>query len=95
LEYGNWLIVGREVGQSVIIDDVIKVTVFQMGSKLRLAIDEPRNFNLSQIKQDGSRRAKLNKMARIVGDTTIIGDFIKVTILQKKLVFFSRRIIQA
>jgi carbon storage regulator CsrA len=82
LEDGNMLIVDREVGQSVFIDDDIKVTVLQMGSKLRLDIDAPRNFHISQIKHDGSRRAKLNKMARIVGDTTIIGDFIKVTILQ-------------
>jgi carbon storage regulator CsrA len=76
------LIVGREVGQSVIIDDVIKVTVLQFGSKLRLAIDAPKNFHISKVKQDRTRNAKLNNRARIIGDTMIIGDFIKVTILQ-------------
>jgi carbon storage regulator CsrA len=76
------LIVGREVGQSVIIDDVIKVTVLQIGSKLRLAIDAPKNLRISQIKQDQNRNARLNKRTKIIGDTTIIGDFIKVAILQ-------------
>jgi carbon storage regulator CsrA len=76
------LIVGREVGQSVIIDDVIKVTVLQIGSKLRLAIDAPKNFHISQVKQDQKRNAGLNKRTRIIGDTTMIGNFIKVAILQ-------------
>jgi carbon storage regulator CsrA len=82
VEDGNVLIVGREIGQSVIIGDVVKVTVLQMGSKLRLAIEAPNYFRISQVKQNGSNRDKLKKGARIIGTTTLIGDFIKVTILQ-------------
>lgn len=78
------LIVGREVGQSVIKDDVIKVTVLQIGSKLRLAIDSPKHLQNSLLKQDGSSRNKLNKRARIIEVTTLFGDSIKVTILQTK-----------
>jgi carbon storage regulator CsrA len=81
VEDGSVLIVGREIGQSVIIGDVVKVTVLQMGSKPRLAIDAPNYFRISQVKQNGSNRDKLKKGARIIG-TTLIGDFIKVTILQ-------------
>jgi sRNA-binding carbon storage regulator CsrA len=50
LEDGNVLIVGREIGQSVIIHDVIKVTVHQIGSKLRLVIDAPKNRRIVQRK---------------------------------------------
>jgi carbon storage regulator CsrA len=82
VEDGNVLIVGRKIGQSVIIGDVVKVTILHMGSKLRLAIDAPNYFRISQVKQDGSNRGKLKKGARIIGTTTLIGDFIKVTILQ-------------
>jgi carbon storage regulator CsrA len=82
LEDGNMLIVGREIGQSVIIDDSIKVTVLQTGSKLQLAIDAPNHIQISQVKQNGSKTDKLKKGARIVGATTLIGDYIKVTILQ-------------
>jgi carbon storage regulator CsrA len=76
------LIVGREIGQSVIIDDVIKVTVLQIGSKLRLAIDAPKEIRISQVNQNESNRDKLKKGAKIVGATTLIGDYIKVTIFQ-------------
>jgi carbon storage regulator CsrA len=76
------LIVGREVGQSVIIGDVVKVTALQIGSKPRLAIDAPNYFHISQVKQNGCNLYKLKKGARIIGTTTLIGDFIKVTILQ-------------
>ncbi|MFJ7726529.1 carbon storage regulator [Neobacillus sp. NPDC097160] len=76
------LIVGREIGQSVIIGDVIKVTVLQMGSKLRLAIDAPKHLRVTQVKQNEGSLTKLNRGARIIHPTTIIGDFIKVTILQ-------------
>jgi sRNA-binding carbon storage regulator CsrA len=38
------LIVGREIGQSVIIGDVIKVTVLQIQSKLKVDIDAPKTF---------------------------------------------------
>lgn len=82
MEDGNVLIVGREIGQSVIIGDVVKVTVLQMGSKFRLAIDAPNYFRISQVKQNGSNKDKLKKGARIIGTTTLIGNFIKVTILQ-------------
>jgi sRNA-binding carbon storage regulator CsrA len=41
MEDGNMLIVGREIGQPVLIDDVIKSTVLQFGFKLRLVIDAP------------------------------------------------------
>jgi carbon storage regulator CsrA len=82
VEDGNVLIVGREIGQSVVIGDVVKVTVLQMGSKFRLAIDAPNYFRISQLKQNGSNRDKLKKGTRIIGTTTLIGDFIKVTILQ-------------
>ncbi|MCL6570274.1 MAG: carbon storage regulator [Bacillus sp. (in: Bacteria)] len=53
-----------------------------MGSKLRLAIDAPSYFRISQVKQNESNRDKLKKGVRIIGTTTLIGDFIKVTILQ-------------
>lgn len=76
------LIVGREIGQSVIIADVIKVTVLQIGSKLRLAIDAPKHIRISQVKQSVSNRDKLKRGVRIIGATTQIGDLIKVTILQ-------------
>jgi sRNA-binding carbon storage regulator CsrA len=82
LEDGNVLIVGREIGQSVIIGDVVKVTVLQMGSKLQLAIDAPKQILVTQVKQNGSNRDKLKKGARIIGATTLIGDFIKVTVLE-------------
>jgi carbon storage regulator CsrA len=76
------LIVGREIGQSVIIDNSIKVTVQQTGSKFQLAIDAPEHIRISQVKQNGSKTDKLKKGARIIGATTLIGDYIKVTILQ-------------
>jgi carbon storage regulator CsrA len=82
LEDGNVLIVGREIGQSVIIDDVIKVTVLQIDSQLRLSIDAPKHIRISQIDEKESRKDKLKKGARIIGSTTRIGDCVKITILQ-------------
>lgn len=82
MEDGNVLIVGREVGQSVIIGDVIKVTVLQIDSKLQLAIDAPNCFRVSQVKKEEYMQGKLKRGSRIIGATTIIGDTIKVTILQ-------------
>ncbi|WP_040209396.1 carbon storage regulator [Neobacillus jeddahensis] len=76
------LIVGREIGQSVIIGDVIKVTVLQIGSKLRLAIDAPSHMRISRVKQEQSLATKLKKRAKIIGDTTLIGDNVKITIIQ-------------
>lgn len=76
------LIVGREIGQSVIIGDFIKVTVLQIGSKLRLAIDAPEHVRISQGSKKEIGKHKLKKGAKIIGSTTLIGDSIKVTILQ-------------
>ncbi|MDR7235691.1 carbon storage regulator [Neobacillus drentensis] len=75
------LIVGREIGQSVIIGDIVKDTVLQIGPKLRLAIDAPKYFSISQVKQNGSNQDKLKRGTRNIGSATLIGEFIKVTIL--------------
>lgn len=76
------LIVGREIGQSVIIGEAVKVTVLQLGSKLRLAINAPKNIPISQVKENGVGKSKLKKGARIIGSTTQIGEYIKVTVIQ-------------
>jgi carbon storage regulator CsrA len=76
------LIVGREIGQSVIIGDVIKVTVLQIQSKLKVVIDSPKNIRISYEKQITPRINQLKKRVRIIGDTIAIGEDIKVTILQ-------------
>ncbi|MEH7440676.1 carbon storage regulator [Neobacillus drentensis] len=76
------LIVGREIGQSVIIDDVIKVTVLQIGSKLRLIIDAPNNMAISKVKQNQSSRKFLKNGTKIIESSTLIGEAIEVTILQ-------------
>lgn len=82
MEAGIVLIVGREIGQSVIIGDVIKVTVLQFGSKLRLAIDAPQKMQVSQVKHHGLGKNKLKKGTRIIGEITLIGEYIKVTVIQ-------------
>ncbi|MDR7001000.1 carbon storage regulator [Neobacillus niacini] len=74
------LIVGREIGQSVIIGETIKVTIQQFGPKLRLAVEAPKHICVSQIKQN--RRVKLKKGVKMLGDTVLIADLIKVTLLQ-------------
>jgi carbon storage regulator CsrA len=76
------LIVGREVGQSVIIGDVIKVTVLQIQSKLKVVIDAPKNIRISYEKQITPRINQVKQQFRIIGETISIGDEIKVTILQ-------------
>lgn len=76
------LIVGREIGQSVIIGDVVKVTVLQVGTKLHLSIDAPEHIRISQHNEKVSSTDKLKRGARIIGSTTQIGDCIKITILQ-------------
>lgn len=76
------LIVGREIGQSVIIGDVVKVTVLQIGSKLQLVIDAPKHIRVSQVSKNENDWSKLKKGAKIIGSTTLIGDSINVTILQ-------------
>jgi carbon storage regulator CsrA len=82
VEVGKVLIVGREIGQSVIIGEAVKVTVLQHGSKLRLAIEAPKNLPIIQVKQSGIGKTNLKKGARIIGSTTQIGEYIKVTIIQ-------------
>ncbi len=76
------LIVGREIGQSVIIGDVVKATVLQSSSKLRLKIDAPKHFNISRLKGNDKGWEKLKKGARVIGDTIQIGETIKITIIQ-------------
>jgi carbon storage regulator CsrA len=76
------LIVGREIGQSVIIGDVIKVTVLQIESKLKVVIDAPKNIRISYEKQITPRISQLKKRVRIIGETIAFGEDIKVTILQ-------------
>jgi carbon storage regulator CsrA len=76
------LIVGREIGQSVIIGNVIKVTVLQIQSRLKVVIDAPKNIRISYEKQITPKIIQLKKRVRIIGDTIAIGEDIKVTILQ-------------
>jgi carbon storage regulator CsrA len=76
------LIVGREIGQSVIIGDIIKVSVLQIQSKLKVVIDAPKNIRISYEKQITPRINQLKKRVRIIGQTITIGEEIKVTILQ-------------
>jgi carbon storage regulator CsrA len=83
MEDGNVLIVGREIGQSVIIDDDIKVTVLQVGSKIRLIIDAPKNTPITKVKESSkSSNYYLKKGTKIVESTTQVGENIKITILQ-------------
>jgi carbon storage regulator CsrA len=76
------LIVGREIGQSVIIGDVIKVTVLQIHSKLKVVIDAPKNIQISNEKQIIPKISQMKKRVRIIGETIAIEANIKVTILQ-------------
>lgn len=76
------LIVGREIGQSVIIGNVIKVTVLQTGLKPRIAIEAPKHIKISKLKQHPRDIVALKKQMRKIIDTILIGDAIKITILQ-------------
>lgn len=76
------LIVGREVGQSIIIGDVIKVTVLQISLKLKLVIDAPKNMRITKIKQTSNKIIKLNASDRKIGETVLIGEKIKISIIQ-------------
>jgi carbon storage regulator CsrA len=80
LEDGNVLIVGREIGQSVMIGENIKVTIQQIGPKLQLAIDASKNVPISHINQN--QEVKLKKGVRKLGNTMLVDDSIKVTLLQ-------------
>nr|WP_242637837.1 MULTISPECIES: carbon storage regulator [Bacillaceae] len=76
------MIVGREVGQSVIIDDEVKVTILQYGSKLKLAIDAPNHVRISSLKQSSNKLNRLKKTDRKIGDTIQIGDLVEIAIIQ-------------
>ena len=75
------LIVGREIGQSVIIGEFVKVTVLQFGSKLRLAIDAPKHIRITRDKQTQVSNS-YKKRVKKVGDTIQIGSSVKLTVLQ-------------
>jgi sRNA-binding carbon storage regulator CsrA len=76
------LIVGREIGQSVIIGDEIKVTVIQKDSKLRLVIDSPSSTKVTKLVQGPYTIRNTKKRTQILGETLLIGDQVKVSILQ-------------
>jgi carbon storage regulator CsrA len=75
------LIVGREIGQSVIIGEVIKVTVLQFGSKLRLAIDAPEHIRITRDKENQTPSSYKKRVKKVV-DSIRIGNSVKVTVLQ-------------
>jgi carbon storage regulator CsrA len=74
------LIIGREIGQSVIIDNDVKVTAVQFASKLRLTVEAPKNISVIRKKPDHAK--VFRKKVKSVGDALQIGEFIKVTLLQ-------------
>ena len=76
------LIVGREIGQSVIIDDEIKVTVMQKNSKLQLLIDSPGTVQIAKINSSQKPTGYIKNRTRKIGETILIGDYVKLTILQ-------------
>ena len=75
------LIVGREIGQSVIIDDEIKVTVLQTGCKPRLVIDAPKHVPITKESTNINTITNL-KHGKVIGIPTRIGDKVKVTMIQ-------------
>jgi len=81
LEDGNVLIVGREIGQSVIIGDVVKVTVLHDGSKQRLAIDAPEHIRISRDKEYQNPNSCKKRVKKVV-DSIRIGNSVKVSVLQ-------------
>ena len=76
------LIVGREVGQSVIINDEIKVSVLQYGSKLKLVVDAPNHVRISSVPQNPNKLSRLKKTDCKIGETMQIGDHVKIAIIQ-------------
>jgi carbon storage regulator CsrA len=78
------LIIGREIGQSVIIGNEVIVTISQIGSKLRLKVDAPNHIRVQRVKQHSNCNGKLKKGAKIVGDSLLIGEDIRVCIIQTK-----------
>ena len=75
------LIVGREIGQSVIIGDVVKVTVLHDGSKLRVAVDAPKHIRISRDKENQNCNSYKKQVKKVV-DSIRIGDSVKVTVFQ-------------
>ncbi|WP_318507826.1 carbon storage regulator [Bacillus sp. T3] len=75
------LIVGREIGQSVIIGNSIKITVLQAGLQPRVAIKAPKNLRITKVKQHPSNKC-VGKQVRKIIYTILIEDKIKVTIMQ-------------
>ncbi|MDF2557315.1 MAG: Global regulator protein family [Bacillales bacterium] len=76
------LIIGRDVGESVIIVDEIKITLLQKGSNLEIAIDAPLDIEFNRVKQIPNNLEKFKKKARIIGETIQIGESIKVSVIQ-------------
>jgi carbon storage regulator CsrA len=76
------LIVGREIGQSVIIGDEIKVTVTQKNSQLQLLIYSPDSIEIRKIEKGTYSSGGLKKRNHKLGETVLIGDQVKLTILQ-------------
>jgi carbon storage regulator CsrA len=75
------LIIGREVGESIIVDE-IKITLLRKGSKLDIAIDGPMDLQFNRVKQSLDNLGKLKKQDRIIGETIHIGESIKVSVIQ-------------
>jgi carbon storage regulator CsrA len=76
------LIIGREVGESIIIVDEIKVTLLRKGSKFEIAIDGPMDLQFNRVKQSLDNLGKFKKQDRIIGETIHIGESIKVSVIQ-------------
>ncbi|WEG11254.1 carbon storage regulator [Pullulanibacillus sp. KACC 23026] len=78
------LIIGREVGQSVIIADDIKVTVQKDEFNLKLEIKAPKDTRITKIKETEMKQGIFRKTDRKIGDTILIGDNILITLLKTK-----------
>ncbi|MFH7818118.1 carbon storage regulator [Neobacillus thermocopriae] len=78
------LIIGREIGQSVIIGNEVKVTISQIGYKLRLTVEAPNHIRVQRLKQHSNCNGKLKKGAKILGNSLVIGEDIRVCMLQTK-----------
>lgn len=76
------LIIGREVGQSVIIDDHVKVTILHDGLQLRLVIDAPKGVTITRKKPNAKFMRNYKKRVKVIGEILHIGDSIKMSLLQ-------------
>ena len=81
LEDGNVLIVGRDIGQSVIIGEKVKVTLLKCGSKLKLTIQAPKELPVSTDKKQTSP-SSYKKGVKKIGHPVKIGNEVTVTVLQ-------------